>query len=266
VSGWALDPLPALSLAAVAVAYGAGARRAAGWPAARTASFLAGMALLFAALQSGLHADGERSLAAHMVQHLVLTMVVPPLLVLGRPLALLVRGGPRAARRPAAGLLRSRAARALARPGVALAIFAAVLVATHVPAFYDAALRTPALHDLEHVLYLGASLVFWQVVLAPEPQPRAVSPLLRILLLLAAMVPMAAVGVALLVPDAAVYATYAHALGADALADQRRGGSIMWLWGTLLLAVAVLTAGWWGVEREERRAAALEAALEGRRR
>jgi putative membrane protein len=245
-------------LAATAAAYLVAARRAHRWRVSRTATFMAGLVLLAAALLSPLHAAGERSLAAHMVQHLLLTLVIPPLLVLGRPAALMLRGGPVAARRPLASLL--RVAAPLGHPALALAVFAAVLIGTHAPAFYDAALRDSVLHDLEHVLYLGAALLFWQVVLAPEPHPRAASPVVRMLLVVAAMLPMAVVGVGLLIPDHVVYPAYGHDL-----ADQRRGGSIMWLWGTLFLAVALLAAGWWGVVREHRRQVALERALGGAR-
>jgi putative membrane protein len=250
----------ALILGGWALAYLAAARRAVAWPAARTGAFLAGLVVLAAALASPLHRESERLLSAHMVQHLLLTLVVPPLLVLGRPVAVLLRGGPPAARHPLADLMRSRPAAVAAHPAVALGVFAAVLVGTHAPAFYDAALRHPALHDLEHALYLASALLFWQVVLAPEPHPRAASPIVRMLLVVAAMLPMAVVGVGLLIPDHAVYPTYAH--GAAALADQQRGGSIMWLWGTLALALALLAAGWWAVVREHQRQVAVETALD----
>lgn len=259
-----------VSIAACGALYAFAARRAPGWGRAATAAFSAGLVLLAVALLSPLHARGEELLSVHMVQHLLLTLVVPPLLVLGRPIAVLLRGGPRTARRPLADLVRSRPAAVLAHPVVALAALALVLVGTHAPAFYDAALRSPLLHDAEHLLYLAAALLFWQVVLAPEPHPRAASPIVRILLLLLAMVPMAVVGVGLLVPETAVYATYARtapAHGVSALADQQQGAAIMWLWGTLLLAAAVMTAGWAGIVREDRHQRARELALEraGRR-
>ena len=249
----------ALILVASATAYLAAAGRAPGWRRGPTVAFVAGVALLAAALLSPLHAESERSLAAHMVQHLLLTLVVPPLLVLGRPAAVMLRGGPASARRPLADLLRACAP--AGHPAVAIVVFAAVLVGTHAPVFYDAALRHGALHDLEHLLYLVASLVFWQAVLAPEPHPRAASPLVRMLVVVAAMVPMAVVGVGLLIPDHVVYPAYGH--DAQALADQQRGGSVMWLWGTLYLAVAVLAAGWSAVVREHHRQVAVEKALGG---
>jgi putative membrane protein len=250
----------AVILCGWAVVYLGAARRAVAWPVARTGAFLAGLVVLAGALLSPLHAESERLLSAHMVQHLLLTLIVPPLLVLGRPVAVLLRGGPDAARRPLAGAMHSRAAAMAAHPAVALGVFAAVLVGTHAPAFYDAALRHPALHDLEHAFYLASALLFWQVVLAPEPHPRAASPIVRMLLVVAAMLPMAIVGVGLLIPDHAVYPPYGH--GAAALADQQRGGSIMWLWGTLALALALLAAGWWAVVREHQRQVAVESALE----
>ena len=259
-----MSPVPTAALAVLAAAYLTGARRTPGWSPRATTAFLAGIAALAVTLESPLHSRGEELLSVHMVQHLLLTLVVPPLLVLGRPLALALRGGPRRTRRPIADLLRSRTVRALTHPAVAFAVFAAVLVGTHAPAFYDLALRDEAVHDVEHALYFYSALLFWQVVLAPEPHPHASSPIVRMLLLLGAMLPTAVVGVGLLTAGHVVYPTYAlRAAGhGAAMADQRTGGSIMWLWGTLGLAVAVLTAGWWGVVREERRALAREAALE----
>jgi cytochrome c oxidase assembly factor CtaG len=93
-------------------------------------------------------------------------------------------------------------------------------------------------------------------VLAPEPHPGAASPLVRMLLVLGAMVPMAVVGVGLLVPASVVYPTYAAHAGA--LADQQLGGQIMWLGGSLALAPAALAAGWWAILREHRRQLVLE--------
>jgi putative membrane protein len=262
---WELAPGLTAALLATTVVYLLAAARTPRWPGGSTAAFLAGMAVLAVALESGLHAAGEQLLGAHMVQHLLLTVVAPPLLVLGRPLALSVRAGPRGARRPVADVLRSRPADVLTHPVVAFAVFALVLTATHVPAFYDAALRHEGVHDLEHLLYVSGSLLFWQVVLAPEPQRRRTSPVIRLLMIMGAMVPMAAVGVALLIATSVLYPPYAAtapAHGVAVLVDQQHGGSVMWLWGTSAMAVLLVGAAWSGLVREERRQVALEASLE----
>nr|WP_246344993.1 cytochrome c oxidase assembly protein [Conexibacter arvalis] len=245
-----------LALAACAGAYLAGVRRVRRWPATSTAAFLAGLALLGVALESGLHAVGERLLSVHMVQHLVLLVAVPPLLIAGRPQALALRALPPASRRALARLLGGRTARVATDPIVVLALLSVVLVATHLPAFYDAAVRSPLLHDAEHVLYLTAALLFWIPVLALPPQPRARSPLVRVLLVLASMPAMTAVGVALATASTVVYAPYADGAaryGTDALADQRLAGTIMWIGGSALMALLAVAIGWRAVLAEEQR-------------
>ena len=158
-------------------------------------------------------------------------------------------------------LLHSRAVRVVAHPLAALSIFAAVLVVTHVPAVYDAALGDPFVHGLEHALYLWAALLFWAPVVAADPLPHRLSPVGNLGYLLAAMIPMSAVGAWLISSDAVAYSPYvgaARRLGVSALADQRVGATIMWLGGTLVLVGATLAAAWTALVREERRARARE--------
>jgi len=258
---WQLDPVVVAVLVLSAWAYLAGARRARRWPAIRTASFMSGILLLGIALESGLHRHGEELLSVHMVQHLALTAPVPALLVLGMPVTLALRSLPRAQRRALGGLLHRRAVRLLSRPEVAWAAFAGVLVGTHAPPFYDLALRSELVHAAEHAMYLSTSLLLWSAVLAVEPLPRPASPLGRVFLLLATMPPMALVGVALLTAGDPLYPHYAEtapAWGVSTLEDQRSGGLVMWIGGTLTLAAAVLAVGWSALQAEERRALARE--------
>jgi putative membrane protein len=259
---WRVDPIVLLPLAITAAAYLAGAHRARRWPAWRSASFLGGLVLLGATQASGLHRTGEELLSVHMVEHLVLITAVPALLVLGAPVSLALRSLSGAPRRELARAVRSRAAAALTRPAPALLLFCAVLLATHAPPFYDAALRSPALHALEHALYLWAALLLWSAVLAAEPLPRAASALGRILVLLLAMPPMALLGVVLGSVDHPLYSAYAASaarLGTTALADQQAAGHVMWIGGTLALAATLVPAAWHGLQAEERRARLREA-------
>jgi putative membrane protein len=258
---WRLDPALLAAVTATAALYLAGARRARRWPAVRTAAFLAGLALLVVALQSGLHARGEQLLSVHMVQHLVLTMGVPPLLLLGAPLSLALRTVPASGRRSLARTLRGPL-RGLAHPVVTWALFTFVLVGSHAPAIYDAALRHEPLHEVEHAVYLCAALLFWLPLVGSEPLPAGPSPAGRILYLLASMPPMALVGVGLVADSHVAYAAYlepARARGVSALSDQHAGGMVMWVGGTLVLAVAVLAVGWVALRREEERQLAREA-------
>jgi len=258
---WRLDPGLVATLLAAAGLYLAGARRARRWPAARTAAFLAGLLLLALALESGLHAVGERLLSVHMVQHLVLLVAVPPLLLAGAPQALALRTLPPAPRRALAGLLSGRAARIASHPVTVLAVLSVVVAGAHLPAVYDAAVRQPLLHDLEHVVFLAAALLFWIPVLAVPPAPHAPSPLVRLLLVIGSAPPMAAVGVALATAGSVVYPPYAGgaaAYGTTALADQRLAGTIMWVAGTAAMALIAVVLGWRAVLAEEARQVARE--------
>jgi putative membrane protein len=264
---WRLDPVLSGGVLAAAVAYLAGARRVRRWPPGRTAAFCGGLLLLFVTLQSGLHHQGEELLSAHMVQHLLLTLAVPPLLLSGAPLALALRALPEGPRRALARALRGRAVHALTHPVVAWTAFTAALLAVHVPAFYEASLRSEAVHGVEHAVLLAASLLFWLPLLAVEPAPHRPSPAGRVLSLLLAMPPMALVGVALLSSSTVVYDPYlatARELGVSALADQRAAGTVMWVGGTLALVAATLAVGWAALRREEERQRAREAYADGR--
>jgi putative membrane protein len=252
------DPAVLAGLLLAAGAYLAGVCRARRpWPVRRTASFLAGLGVLAVTAQSGIDPWSERLLSVHMVEHLLIIGPAAVLLVGGAPVTLALRGLPRRGRSGLVRLLHTRAAGVLAHPVATLAIFAAVVLATHVPVVYDAALRDPFVHGLEHALYLWAALLFWAPVVAVDPLPHRLSPVGNIGYLLAAMVPMSAVGAWLISSDTVAYSPYlapARRLGVSALADQRSGATIMWLGGTLVLVGATLAAAWAALLREERRA------------
>jgi cytochrome c oxidase assembly factor CtaG len=260
---WSISPAALVGVLLAGGAYLAGARRAAPrWPHRRTAAFLAGLAVLVLASQSGIDGWSERLLSVHMLQHLLIIAPAALLLVTGAPVTLALRALPRGGRDGLVRLLHARAVRVLAHPVTALSLFSVVVVATHVPSVYDAALRDPYVHALEHAVYLWTALLFWAPVVAADPLPHRLSPVGHVGYLLVAMIPMSAVGAALLSTDTVAYAPYlgpARTLGISALADQRSGATIMWLGGTLVLVAATLAAAWTALLREERRARAREA-------
>ena len=263
VTDWAVDPLLLVAMLAAAGAYMVGVRRSRRrWPAARSVAFLGGLAVLLVASQSGIDAWSERLLSIHMVQHLLITMVAALLLAGGAPLTLALSTLPRAGRAALARLLHGRLARCLGHPLLAWSLFAAVLLLSHVPAVYGAALRSPSLHALEHALYLWAALLFWAPVVAADPLPRRLSTVGVVGYLVAAMAPMSAIGAALLMADQVVYSHYAvtaAAAGVSPLDDQRAAAAIMWIGGGLVMVLATLGAAWLAMLREERRARAREA-------
>lgn len=256
VSHWRPAPSVWLPAAACGIAYMVAVARLRGrWPVHRTLCFLAGVGVIVVALQSGIDAYDDRLLSVHMAQHMLLLLIAPLLLLCGRPTVLALRStSPRA--RPT--LSRALAfARSLSGPLQCLALFAAVLIATHLPAFYDAALRHPLLHETEHGLYLLAGSLLWWPILDGDPAPRRrLGGLGKLGYLLGAMVPMALVGAYLNRTAAVAYAPYgpaARALGVSPLADQAQAGAIMWVAGNTIMIVAGLWAVIAALVAEERR-------------
>jgi cytochrome c oxidase assembly factor CtaG len=242
--------------------------RAAHGPAAvsrhRTALFLAGTGTIAAALLSPLDAGAATRFSVHMVQHLLLTLVAAPLLVLARPVTLGLQAATPATRGRLLRALRSRPLAALTAPPLAWCGFALVLWATHFSSLYQAALGNPTLHALEHLAYLGSALLFWSVVAAVDPSPARLSPPARILYLLLVMPQMAFLGLAIYSARHVLYPAYAAA--PDALADQRLAGALMGGTGMLVAvpAVGALLLDWLArEERAARRADARSAAAAG---
>ena len=195
----------------------------------------------------------ETSFAWHMGQHMVLLLVVPVLLVLAHPFALFSAF---AGKRATAWSVRAlRQLHVGASPAVALVAFVAVLWATHFSPLYEAALNDGWVHVSEHLLYVGAGVLFWlPVVGAPPLRPPAYP--VRLLYLFVALPQGALLGFVLLSARAPLYAHYARLLPFDvALADQRDAAAVMWIAGGLVLFAALLvTLGVWA--RRERRAGA----------
>ena len=259
---WQLDLGLNVQAALVACLYLLGTRRTRQrWPWRRTASFLAGVATVLVALESGLDTFDDRLLSVHMVQHLALLTVAPLLLLAGRPALLALRALPVRERRILARALVR--ARSFTGPLWCLGVFTAVVLATHVPAFYDATLRHPPLHDAEHLAYLIAGSLMWWPLLDGDPAPsHRLSGLGRLVYLLAAMAPMALIGAYLNRHPTLVYLAYgplAHALGVSAIVDQQQAGAIMWVAGSTIMVAVGLWAVLAAMVAEERRLQAREA-------
>jgi putative copper resistance protein D len=209
-------------------------------PAARLASLVAGSAA--ATLALAVHPE---SLPAHMAEHVVLTSVAAPLIVLGRPVTLLLRlaGAPR---RDVVAVLRSRAVRLLARPALAWTLFVVVQWAFHLPPLFDLALERPALHALEHLLFLGTGILFWEVAIGGDPVPyRLTGPAQTLYLLLA------------IPANDLITARYM-------VVGETTAGAVMGA-GMVPLALAVCVVTWSWLRREERRARRWEAYVDAAR-
>jgi putative membrane protein len=203
----------------------------------RQATFLLGVLALGLALASPLDALADTYLlSAHMVQHVLLTIIGPPLLLLGTPAWLL---------RPA---LRWRGvaevARFVTRARLAFALGNVTYLVWHIPAFYEAALRSQPIHIAEHLTFLVTATIMWWPLVGPLPELPRLSPPLQMLYVFLQVLPGSFLGIVLGMAPVVLYPTYETAprlWGLTALADQHIAGLIMWV-GTNMFWLAVLTA------------------------
>ena len=215
----------------------------------RLACFLAGLASFWIAIASPLDAFGNFLLTAHMIQHLLMMLVAPPLILLGSPQNLLLRGLPRWAARDVLGPFLSwrflkRFGRFVTHPAFCWFAAAVALLGWHIPAAYDLALISPGWHDLEHAFLFGTSLLFWWPVVQPWPSTarwhRWTIPVYLLCgdLVATTLAAVLCFSERLLYP---AYATVPRLFGISGLSDQVTAGAIMWVFGsTVLLGAAVI--------------------------
>lgn len=217
----------------------------------RLVAFMAGMFSLWFAIGSPLEAFDDVSLTAHMIQHILLMLVVPPLVLIGFPALPLLHGLPKwFVRTPLGAALRWRpiteVGRFLVHPVVSLGLAAIAMIGWHVPAAFELALRSDFWHDVEHVCFLVTSILFWWPVILPFPSaaqwPRWSVPVY----LFFGMFPSAAIGAFLVFCDRVLYPAYRDGpqlFGVTPMADQTLAGSLMWGLGGLvcIIPAAVIT-------------------------
>ncbi len=233
-------------------------RLASGW---QLAAYLGGLAVLGLALLSPIDTLQSLLFTAHMVQHVLLMMVVPPLLLLAQPFPLVLWGLP-AGLRHAVGRLLARSApfrRGLRRatmPWATWILYVATLWIWHVPAAYDAALRIELLHDLEHLSFFVTALLFWWHVTDAAPhihELRGCGRRIGYVLAALAQNEILAVGIALTRrPLYTHYTTVPRLWDLSVLEDQMLGGAIMWIPGGMMYAVTAIILLARLLDREER--------------
>jgi len=217
------------------------------FPPWRPACFGAGTAVILVALVSPLDAFADALLSAHMTQHLLLLMVAPPLLWLGDPFAAFLRALPNGLRRRVvARLVAWRPLRALARgigrPASCFVAFVAIVWLWHLPALYEWALGDELVHDVEHLCFLGAGLLFWWPVVAPWPARGAERHWVALPYLLLAMLENTIFSAIFTFSDRLFYPSYTagpQLFGLTPLADQALAGAVMWVPGSLVMLVPV---------------------------
>jgi cytochrome c oxidase assembly factor CtaG len=249
---WSFEPLVVLPVVVTAVLYARGWRTASRRMPDRfgnrhLVATLAGLESILLALSSPLDGLSAQLLQAHMIQHLLLMVVAPPLLWLGAPVVPLFLGLPKSVRRPVAQALTLPLVRGvghvLTGPIVSWVAFVVAFWAWHTPALYDLALRSDWWHHVEHACFLVTAGLFWRHVILPwpgaSPWPRwAMIPYLAL-----ADLQNSALAAILTFSDRVIYPAYGalpRMWGFSPLEDQAMAGVIMWVPGSVAFLLPVL--------------------------
>jgi putative membrane protein len=267
---WQAQPALIASLVALAL-YGFGARRRRRLVGAanpewrwRSACFLAGAASIVFVLGPAFHRWADELLWAHMLQHVVLMSVAPPLIVLGAPWIPVWRGLPLGLRRPLArfavglpGIVRA-GFRSLRDPYVVFVLASVDLAVWHLPVLYDVTLRNTAVHYTEHALFVALGLLFWLQVLDSPPLHPRLTALWRAGYATAGAATGWLLALVLALAPTPIYPAYASLVhrpgGLSALGDQELAAGVMIGIGAIpfSLAVFVLIYQWLDEERPPR--------------
>lgn len=246
---WSLHPsvLLGTGLLGALYFYGIGPlRRRRGWgpPASpgQILSFCAALVVLLSSLNGPVHDLSDYYLfSVHMVQHLVLTLVFPPLLLGGIPSWLL---------RPLLGRpIVVSIARVLTRPWVAAPLFSLSIAVWHLQPFYDLMMRNHEVHIATHLMFIATATLMWWPAMSPAPELPRLPPGLAMLYLFLVAIPMQVIGALITFADRVLYPWYVAAprtWGLSPLDDQQLGGLLMWVPGNLWMfaAIGVLFFRW----------------------
>ena len=218
--------------------------------------FAGGWVVMILGLMSPVDAYSDDLFWVHMLQHVMITMIFAPLMLLGAPATLALRAAsPRVRATYLVPLLNSRVIGALTWPPSAIVLYIASVWSWHWPDAYDAAIASEALHFVEHGVFLGGAILLWWLVIGVDATRLRPHHVWRCALLVVAILQNIGLGLILINVNEAVYDTYATAAavrewGPDALLDQRIGAGIMWVPGSMMFALAIIVTVYYWAERE----------------
>jgi putative copper resistance protein D len=255
ITTWYVQWLPILAVAAVSALYlwGVLRLRARGvpWPIGRTISFIGvGMGAALFATVSALGAYDTVLMSVHMVQHMILSMVVPIFTALGAPITLALRTLPPGGRRVLLSVLHSRVSQVLTHPVVAGALFILNPFVLYFSGLYELSLENAFVHDWMHLHFVVVGTLWFWPLIGVDPMPRRAPYPLRMIMVMITMPFHAFLGVVVMQSSALIAEDWYLALGRDwapsPLEDQRIAGGILWATGDLVAVVlfVVLFVGW----------------------
>ncbi len=252
---WRVDLLLGTAAVALCAVYLRGVirlrRRGDDWPIGRTISWVIGTVLLLFTTSSGLGAYSMGMFSIHMIAHMLMSMLIPVLLVLGGPITLALRalspagrGAPPGPREWLLAGLHSPVSRFLTHPVVAFVLFVGSFYVLYLGGLFDMVATYHAAHIVMNIHFLVSGYLFYWVVIGIDPSPRQVQPLIKVAMVFAALPFHAFFGVILMSQDSVIARSYYSALrlpwNTDLLSDQRVGGGIAWAAGEVPLVIVLL--------------------------
>ncbi|MGW2284887.1 cytochrome c oxidase assembly protein [Streptomyces phaeochromogenes] len=266
---WSPDPFFLVACLLGLALYGWGVvrlvRRGDAWPVGRTVSFVVGVLSVMLVLCTGLNDYGMVMFSVHMVQHMVISMLSPILILLGAPITLALRALPTAGRDRKGPrelllmFLHSRFMRVVTHPAFTIPLFIASLYALYFTPIFDFLMDSKTGHIAMMCHFLAVGLVFFWPIMGVDPGPHRPGYLMRMLELFAGMPFHAFFGIALMMASEPMVETYKNppaSLGIDALADQTAAGGIAWAFSeipSVLVLLALLFQWHRSEERQARR-------------
>ncbi|MER8090342.1 cytochrome c oxidase assembly protein [Streptomyces sp. NPDC056178] len=230
------------------------------WPVGRTVFFVVGVLSIALVMCTKLNDYGMVMFSVHMVQHMVISMLSPILLLLGAPVTLALRALPVAGRGRTGPrelllmLLHSRYMRVITHPVFTIPIFIASLYALYFTPLFDFLMGSKTGHIAMMVHFLAVGLVFFWPIMGVDPGPHRPGYVMRMLELFAGMPFHAFFGIALMMASTPMVETYKHppaSLGIDALSDQNWAGGIAWAFSEIpsVLVLIALVFQWYRSEQ-----------------
>ncbi|MER5534074.1 cytochrome c oxidase assembly protein [Streptomyces mirabilis] len=266
---WSADPFFLTACLVGLGLYGWGvvrlARRGDKWSVGRTIAFVLGVLTVMLVMCTKLNDYGMVMFSVHMVQHMVISMLSPILILLGAPITLALRALPVAATRGNKGprelllmFLHSRYMRIITHPAFTIPLFIASLYALYFSPIFDFLMGSKTGHIAMMCHFLAVGLVFFWPIMGVDPGPHRPGYLMRMLELFAGMPFHAFFGIALMMASAPMVETYKNppaSLGIDALSDQSAAGGIAWAFSEIpsVLVLIALLFQWYASEKRQAR-------------
>jgi putative copper resistance protein D len=235
------------------------------WSARRTAAFVGAMVLVFFAIELVLGVYDDTLFYDHMIQHLLLIMLAAPLIAMGAPTELLVRSTTGGTHRVVTRVLDSTAAEVVGHPITGFVLYTVFIPVAHLTSLYNFTLTNDLAHDNEHLAFLVVGYLFWRPVVAIEPSRHPLTPALRLVYLMLAVPVDTFCGLVLASTNHEMFSAYAHVQrtwGPSLIGDLHIGGSIMWVVGDSLMALAMIPVAVQWVRSEEALTRQIDAELD----